>query len=466
MIMALRFRFPIMAGIAAALLSACSGGGDELDPAITCHVGLYRTPSGEIVDIGALSSPALRWRTMDGRTGRLSQGEDGFWSGNQGWSDLPHPARFDLGNCGSGELSVEGLDGIDGPAQRVSFEVTETRFEGAGETLAGRLVMPEGEGPFPLAVLVHGSEDFSARDFYSFQRIFPAAGIATFVYDKRGTGGSTGEYTQDFDLLAADAAAALAEARRLAGDRVSVSGYQGGSQGGWVAPLAATLSDPDYVIASFGMAEGPLAEDREEVLFSLVEAGFGDDAEAMAGGRALAEAAGVVMASDFAEGVDELAALKRQYRDTDWYDAVVGEFTHEFLVRPIWQTRMGMPFFDRGTSWNYEPRPVLASLDMPALWVLAEEDAEAPSHTSRPILAELQTEGVPIDVAVFPETDHGIIQFHLGPNGERVETRYADGYFRLLIDWIHVRRIEGEYGRALLSPRPGSAETTASEAAE
>lgn len=89
----------------------------------------------------------------------------------------------------------------------------------------------------PIVVLLHGAEADSAVRFNSLQRRFPAAGIGAFVYDKRGTGSSTGEYTQDFQILARDAVAAMREARRLAGDRAARIGYQGPSQGGWVAPL-------------------------------------------------------------------------------------------------------------------------------------------------------------------------------------------------------------------------------------
>jgi uncharacterized protein len=103
--------------------------------------------------------------------------------------------------------------------QRIPFLVTETTFESHGVKLAGRLVLPPGSAPVPITVLVHGAEHDSARVNNFLQRLLPAQGIGTFVYDKRGTGGSGGEYSQDFSLLADDAVAAMREARRLAGAR-------------------------------------------------------------------------------------------------------------------------------------------------------------------------------------------------------------------------------------------------------
>src|SRR3546814_4024148 len=90
-----------------------------------------------------------------------------------------------------------------------------------------------------------------------------AQGISVFVYDKRGTGGSEGEYTQNFELLAADAAKALDTARGMTAGRHGRAGFFGGSQGGWVAPLAATRTKADFVAVGFGLVASPIEEDRE-----------------------------------------------------------------------------------------------------------------------------------------------------------------------------------------------------------
>ena len=97
-----------------------------------------------------------------------------------------------------GEIEFDGKN-----AHRVPFDVTDTVFEGRGRIeLAGRLVLPSGKDPVPVVVLVHGAERESAREWYALQRLLPAENVGAFVYDKRGTGGSEGKYTQDFDTLA------------------------------------------------------------------------------------------------------------------------------------------------------------------------------------------------------------------------------------------------------------------------
>src|SRR4029079_9606082 len=129
-----------------------------------------------------------------------------------------------------------------------------------------------------------GSEDSSAVQTYSLQRLLPAEGVGAFVYEKRGTGGSEGKYTQDFDVLADDAVAAMREARRLAGARAGRVGYQAGSQGGWVAPMAANRAPVDFVIVCFGLAVSVIDEDQQEVEMELRDKGYSaeDSAKAQA----------------------------------------------------------------------------------------------------------------------------------------------------------------------------------------
>src|SRR5262249_11968745 len=111
--------------------------------------------------------------------------------------------QVSFGDCGAGRLEFDGV-----PGRALELSTTDVQFMSDGVPLAGRLVMPPGKDVVPIVVLVHGSEQTSARERFALQRQFPASGIGAFVYDKRGTGGSQGVYTHDYHVLAADAAAA------------------------------------------------------------------------------------------------------------------------------------------------------------------------------------------------------------------------------------------------------------------
>ena len=203
-------------------------------PLQECHIGPYLLSDGSVVDIAPSTDDALRWRRFDGTTGALHKTTTSQWTSTPGWTDRGDGKSVSFGECDSGSIEFDGVRG-----ERIAFDVREATFHSRGTALAGRLVMPAGSSAAPVVVLVHGSEQDSALDWNFLQRLLPAHGVGAFVYDKRGTGHSAGTYTQDFSLLADDAVAAMREARRLAGPRLTRIGYHGGSQGGWVAPIAA-----------------------------------------------------------------------------------------------------------------------------------------------------------------------------------------------------------------------------------
>ena len=177
-----------------------------------CHIGSYLMTDGSVLDIAPSEGETLRWRRFDGTTGALHKTAAGEWKSTYGWTGRPDGKSASFSDCDSGSLNFDGVRG-----ERIVFKVRNTVFSSHDTNLAGRLVMPPGESKVSVVVLLHGSEQDSALDTYSLQRMLPAHGVGAFVYDKRGTGRSAGTYTQDFTLLAEDAVAAMREARRLAG---------------------------------------------------------------------------------------------------------------------------------------------------------------------------------------------------------------------------------------------------------
>lgn len=399
------------------------------DPAPRCEVGSYHLRDGSSLDIGPGASGALRWRRPDGRTGALTAQGRGRWRSTLGWTGRPDGHQLVLRDCGRGGIRFDGT-----PGTRLALQETATRFAVGGTTLAGRLTLPDGNARVPIVVLVHGAEHDSALENYSLQREFAAAGIGVFAYDKRGTGRSGGRYTQNYLTLANDAVLAAREARRLAGARLGRLGYQGGSQGGWVAPLAAKIEPVDFIIVSFGLAVSPLEEDREAIAFDMARAGHGADVTAKA--MAFADATAVIVDSGFSEGFEQLAALQARYADEPWYPAVRGNITGYLLATPAATARIEGPRLLEGMPAHHDPMPVLANLEVPQLWIVGGQDRDAPPGETLRRLGELQRTGRPIQTRVFPEADHGMYEFELDAKGERVSTRQPEGYLRLMQEFI------------------------------
>jgi pimeloyl-ACP methyl ester carboxylesterase len=408
-----------------------------------CHIGAYRLADEQVVDIAPSDDGALRWRQFDGATGRLRQSADGTWQSTYGWTDRADGIAVSFSDCRTGQIHFGGV-----PGQRIAIDVKETTFRSHGAVLVGRLAMPQGKQRVPIAVLVHGAEHDSALTDYFLQRLLPAEGVGAFVYDKRGTGKSAGRYTQDYSLLAHDAVAALRHARQLAGTRLRRIGYQAGSQGGWVAPLAANRTAVDFVIVCFGLAVNVIDEDQESVELQMREKGY--PPEVIAKALEVAGAAETVFESDF-KSFEKLDEMRAQYGSAPWYKDVHGDWAFLILQYSDDELRARAPEFDWHIPFRYDPMPVLRADKVPQLWILGGEDYEAPSAETSRRIKSLIGAGLPFTLAYYPRAEHGITLFEPGADGSRISTRYASGYFRMIRDFARDGRLRGSYGDAELT---------------
>src|SRR4030095_13992668 len=438
----------IVCALSAICIRAAVGGESKTAGPDDCQIGTYRFSDGEIIDIARSEGNTFRWRKFDGTTGALHKKQDGSWTSTMGWTDRPDGHSASFTHCATGEIEFD-----DKKAHRVLFDVTDMVFEGhGGIKLAGRLVLPKGSDPVPIVVLVHGAERESAREWNALQRLLPAENVGAFVYDKRGTGGSEGKYTQDFDTLADDAVAAMREAKRIAGRRCARIGYQGGSQGGWGAPLAATRASVDFVIVSFGLAVSVIDEDQQEVALEMRLKGHTQDEISKA--LEVASAAEALFESGFTKGFENFDAVRAKYRHEPWYKDLHGNYTHFILPYTAAEIRKKGKDFIFGTPFRYDPMPTLRAVKTPQLWILGEDDLEAPSAETNRRIKTLITEGKPIILALFPHAEHGMTEYEVAPDGERVSTRYAPGYFVMMCDFARSGQLSDSYGSSVIvSPK-------------
>jgi pimeloyl-ACP methyl ester carboxylesterase len=441
---------PMLSLLLATLLSSAQ-------PAVDCHVGAYRLQDGSSVDIAASEGDTLRWRRIDGSTGKLVHGQHDAWTSTAGWTARPDGKDVTFTDCSKGGIGFGGMTG-----QRINFDIHDVVFKGEGGTkLVGRLILPAGTDKVPIVVLVHGAEHDSARVNDHMQRQLPAEGVGAFVYDKRGTGESGGTYTQDYSVLANDAVAAVKEARELAGARAGRVGYRGGSQGGWVAPLAATRTKVDFVMVGYGLAVSPLEEDREAVALSLQLKGY--DQATIDKAWEISDAIGLIMSSNLTQGYDQLDAARNKYRNEPWYKDIRGDFTYIVLPFTADEIREKGKAFMFNTPWHYDSMAVLKRIKTPQLWMLGEDDIDAPSAETLRRLKSLQAKGLPITTALFPHAEHGMTEYELQADGSRLSTRYSDGYMRMTIDYAK-GQWHAPYGKSLMAyPKNASEPTTTAQ---
>jgi dienelactone hydrolase len=108
-----------------------------------------------------------------------------------------------------------------------------------------------------------------------------------------------------------------------------------------------------------------------------------------------------------------------------------------------------------GTPFRYDPMPTLREVNAAQLWILGEDDLQAPSAETSRRIKTLIAEGRPITLALYPGAEHGMTEYETRPDGERVSTRYSAGYFAMMRDFARTGRLRGPYGSSVITgPRP------------
>ncbi len=407
--------------------------------------GAYRSADGKLLSVQSAGPNGERRIThfSSGQSHRLLPKNDvKFESGAD--MDSAQPVRFayefDLGQSGASQaLRISEGERTVLTASKLALRETTATFRSSGIELFGKLSLPSsGMGPFKTVVFVHGSDPVPSVDQEWLPHLLAANGVATFVFDKRGAGCSKGQYVQHFGVLAGDVNAAVAWLKtrpEVDGQRIGLAGF---SQGGWVAPLAA-LQEPSlrFVAVGYGLAMSMADEDRLEAPLKLKATGASDAAIAEL------QELNAVLHSTAKEGFKDWRALDaalEKFKDRPWLEAVkpMQTWMSVMLQMGIAQAKVAAPaMFEHFFQPFYEPMPTLEKLNIPMLWMIAGQDIEAPPEITVERLQKLREQGKPFSTQIFPNADHGMHEFEM-KNGQRVRTKFAEGYFSNLLSWIHL----------------------------
>ena len=302
----------------------------------------------------------------------------------------------------------------------------EVRFRNGDVALVGALILPEGRGPFPAIVLAHGSTPENRADagYRGEGVLFARAGVAALVYDKRGTGASTGDWTTaGIEELAGDVLAglhAIAARRDIDPKRIGVGGH---SQGGWIAPLAAAEDKAvTFVVATSPSGIDPMEQSVFHTSNLLRRAGYSEDVV-----RRAAELRNRLYerARKGAFDADLPADLERASKEP-WFETSA-------LPNPP------SPTLSDGARrlLLFEPAPVWERVRVPVLAVWGADDINVPAARSREIVDAALARGGNRDrvLATLPNADHN---FALGrPDGAAWDfPRRPPEYPRAVAAWL------------------------------
>jgi dienelactone hydrolase len=255
----------------------------------------------------------------------------------------------------------------------------EVTFTNGGVTLHGTVVAPPGGTKLPGLVMVHGSGAHSREDYRDQAEAFARQGIATLIYDKRTEGYS--QFERSYSTLADDALAAVEALRKRPEVDPARVGVWGLSEGGWVAPLAASKS-PEHV------------------------------------------AFVVTLGANGVEPVRQQAwAIENQLRRLGMDGSIV-RMASSTMLRQL----AGGGVFPEA---HYDPVPVLKSLRQPVLGLWGAKDVLTPPAEAVRIFRESLAR---YTLRVFPDAQH---QLRRTTDGFDKLPGYAPGYLELVGTWVH-----------------------------
>lgn len=321
-------------------------------------------------------------------------------------------------------------------ARRAVFREREVQFRSGDLRLAGTLTLPPGRGPFPAVVLLHGGGP-QDRNFVWVAPFFASAGVAVLAYDKRGVGGSTGDWRSAVGVdLAGDAVAAVDFLRAQPGVDPGRVGLYGSSNGGWVAPIAATMA-PDRIAFVVVRSASGLPERRNviyETVSDLRQAGY--DEAVIAQVRALHERAIHAFLTD-GEGWNALRADIAAASGEPWFGLARLQADMPELNQANRNAVNGAIAWHR-RGW-VDPASVWERIGCPVLVQTGSSDIYVPGPQSAAIIrAALDRAGNRrADVRLYRSGDHGLFESARGWRADISSvTRFVPHYLADLRGWI------------------------------
>jgi uncharacterized protein len=433
----MRFRslaaFPLAAAaLLAALLTALPAIAQSTGPALPAGTfdalrGDYRLPDGRIAYLGGWPAHGNRLQRLfleiEGERTRLQVLDPERFVTATG--DTLRPVLDGAGREVTALSWIEPSGHVLNAVRLENYRVSEVRFEGEAGMLAGTVYLPSVPGLHPAVVLVHGSGPDSREPYRNLAAHFARSGVAALVYDKRGLGGSTGDWrTAGFESLADDAIAAVRLLREHADVDPERVGLWGISQGGWILPLAATRApEIAFIIPVSASGHPPARQEMWRLGNNLLY-------------RELSPAAIAIGL----KGSRLLYSLK-EIANRGWLS----------LPADLWFAALD-PWFDPAPIWERVTQPVLG------IW--GEIDGLVPTAESVDIVRGALDRGgnASYRLRVFPGADHGIFQAVEGFQHEPLaRTAYAEGYLAGMAEWILT--LDGATGTVDLVP-PAAATPT------
>ena len=361
------------------------------------------------------------------------------WKGNLNYQGL-HPLTFRRASAeemGAAVPQRPQEDAIRAEA-KPSYVERDVLFtnQSAGIHLAGTLSLPAGDGAFPAIVLISGTghntrdEDvFGHKVFLVLADALARKGVAVLRFDKRGVGGSSGDYdaatTVDFTSDAEAAVAWLKTQPNIDPTRIGLLGH---SEGGIIAPAVAAA---DKSVAFVVMIAGPaIRGDRLFVLQSAMTAKAYGAPEDYIAKRAVFDRElynAIVAAPSQAIAYQRAKAIVVRGVADKLVDANESETLAEDDTRP-WER-----YF-----LAYDPAPTLAKVTAPVLAVYGSLDVQVPARENAEVARVALKNNPNASVVELPGMNHLLQDAKTGSPSEYndIAETMSPTAIKLIVNWV------------------------------
>lgn len=304
-----------------------------------------------------------------------------------------------------------------------SLQEIEVSFMNGQDELAGTIVKPSFNKPYHAIVLVHGSgpADRSSGYFRVLRERLGNHGYLVLSYDKPGVNESKGDWRkQTFMDRAQEVLSAIHFLKSHPSVSVKEIGLFGGSQAGWVMPIAAVKDGSvAFIISISGSAVTVEEQERYRVEHQLLVDGFSKN-HVKSALRFYDK--GVSMIRQKAT-VEQYIALQNESKNEPWFP-YLGAATAEEI-----KFFMGI--------YEFDPVPFISKIRCPFLGIWGALDTYLPARKSVRITRQaLEDAGnSSFKLVLLAGTNHQMCIAKTGSPNERT-TDFAPKFWNIMFDWL------------------------------
>jgi pimeloyl-ACP methyl ester carboxylesterase len=288
---------------------------------------------------------------------------------------------------------VAAADRPQNPEPPFPYAIEEVRFGSRADdaVLAGTLTLPQGEGPFPAAILITGSGQqdrdetiFEHKPFWVIADFLSRHGVAVLRYDDRGVFESTGDLTNATTALFAQDALGAVDLLGARDDIASI-GMIGHSEGGAISDLAAVADDRiawTVRLAGASVSGREILMEQAPAVFRANGADESLIAELLEINTALYD---IVLAGDDPETARQKATAYVEGKRAELDDATQAALGLNEADKML--ATLQNPWFLQFLA--YDPAQDLRSLDIPVLALYGGKDVQVLASQNEPVAREL-----------------------------------------------------------------------------